>query len=420
MEKTAQRLSFQAVRGMRDLLPEQASKKQAMLDRVRKEFEAYGFEPLETPVVESFEILAIKESAGEAIKDEIYYFKDKSDRELGLRFDLTVPLARVIAGNPQLSKPFKRFEIGKVYRYDRPGAKRYREFTQADADIIGSNSIMADFEIIALAYKIMKDLSFTFTIKVSNKQLLEEIALACGVKKEQLKDCMRSLDKLDKIGIDGVKKELDGKEISTKILNAIKENSIERIEKIIKEKTGLNDLKELLEYCEKAGLGEFVKFDASLARGLEYYTGNVFEISVEGAPSVGGGGRYDKLIETYGGSPTPAVGISFGIDRLLDLREKEVRVQKTQIMVVPIGFEAGKKSLEIARDLRNLGLNVENDLMQRSLTKNMEFASKKKIPYVLIVGENELKSGELTLKNLETGKQEKVKIKELAKLKSLI
>ena len=405
---------------MRDLLPKQASKKQAMLDRVRKEFEAYGFEPLETPVVESFEILAIKGSAGEAIKDEIYYFKDKSDRELGLRFDLTVPLARVIAGNPQLSKPFKRFEIGKVYRYDRPGAKRYREFTQADADIIGSNSIMADFEIIALAYKIMKDLSFTFTIKVSNKQLLEETALACGVKKEQLKDCMRSLDKLDKIGIDGVKKELDGKEISAKILNAIKENSIEKVEKIIKEKKGLNDLKELLNYCEKAGLGEFVKFDASLARGLEYYTGNVFEISVEGAPSVGGGGRYDKLIETYGGVPTPAVGISFGIDRLLDLREKEVRVQKTQIMVVPIGFEAGKESLEIARELRNLGLNVENDLMQRALTKNIEFASKKKIPYVLIVGEDELKSGELTLKNLETGKQEKIKISELQKLKAMI
>ncbi|MDD5148474.1 MAG: ATP phosphoribosyltransferase regulatory subunit, partial [Candidatus ainarchaeum sp.] len=165
-------MKFQTVRGMRDFLPEQAKKKQAIEDKIRREFEAYGFEPLETPIVEDFELLAAKGSAGEAIKEEIYYFKDKSDRELGLRFDLTVPLARVVASNPQLIKPFKRYQIGPVYRYDRPGAKRYRSFTQADADIIGSASILADFELIALGYKIMKNLGLKFFIKVSNKALL--------------------------------------------------------------------------------------------------------------------------------------------------------------------------------------------------------------------------------------------------------
>jgi len=405
---------------MRDLLPEQAKKKQAIEDIIRREFEAYGFEPLDTPIVEDFALLAAKGSGGEAIKEEIYYFKDKSDRELGLRFDLTVPLARVVANNPQLAKPFKRYQIGKVYRYDRPGAKRYREFTQADVDIVGSSSIIADFEIIALAYKVMKDLSLKFTIRVSNKELLEEIATACGVKKEKLKDCFRSLDKLDKIGIEGVKKELGENKIPAKILEIIRENDLKKIEAVLKEKKGLNELKELLGYCENAGLKEFVKFDASLARGLEYYTGNVFEISVEGAPSVGGGGRYDNLIELYGGAKTPAVGISFGIDRLLDLREKEVCEQKTQLMVVPLGFEAGKESLNIARELRALGLNVENDLMQRSLSKNIEYASKKRIRFIAIIGEDELKSGELTLKNLETGKQEKVKLSELEKIKRLI
>jgi histidyl-tRNA synthetase len=168
-----------------------------------------------------------------------------------------------------------------------------------------------------------------------------------------------------------------------------------------------------------------VKYDASLARGLEYYTGNVFEIisqKPDGSigPSVGGGGRYDNLVETYGGTSTPAVGISFGVDRLLDLREKEVCEQKTQIMIIPMGLEAGKESLKIAKELREKGLNVENDLMQRSITKNLEYANKKKIPFVGIIGENELKSGKLTLKNLENGKQEQVEMKKIEKIKEII
>ncbi len=408
-------MAFQTVRGMRDLLPEQAKKKQLIEDRIRKEFEAYGFEPIETPILEDFNLLAAKGSAGEAVKDEIYYFKDKGERELGLRFDLTVPLARIIVSNPQLIKPFKRYQMGKVYRYDRPGASRYREFTQADADIVGSASILADYECVALAYKVMKDLSLKFVIKVANKKLLEEICIASGVKKEQLTDCMRSIDKLDKISTEGVSKELKEKGISDKVLKVIKENDLKKIEKIVKDKKGLEELKELLEYCEKAGLSEFVKFDASLARGLEYYTGNVFEIISENekgekGPSVGGGGRYDNLVETYGGPKTPCVGISFGIDRLLNLREKELCPQKTQLMVVPLGIEAGKESLRLGRELRNAGMNVENDLMQRSIQKNLEYANKKGIPFVIILGENELKAKKVMLKNLSTGKQELIEM----------
>jgi histidyl-tRNA synthetase len=246
---------------------------------------------------------------------------------------------------------------------------------------------------------------------------LEEICLSEGVKKEKLKDCMRSLDKLDKIGSDGVKKELEEKNIPAKVLDVIQKNDLKQIETIIKEKKGLGEIKELLDYCEKSGLSEFVKFDASLARGLEYYTGNVFEIAVEGGPSVGGGGRYDNLIELYGGPKTPAVGISFGVDRLLDtIEEKNLKFWKTQLLVIPIGIEAAKESLKIARDLRALGLNVENDLMQRALGKNLEYAEKRNIPFVAIVGDNEIKARELTLKNLQTGKQEKIKLNELKKI----
>jgi len=416
---------FSVVRGMRDMLPDVAKKKQAIEDRIRKEFEAYGFEPIETPIVEDFALLSAKGSAGESIKDDIYYFKDKADRELGLRFDLTVPLARVIVNNPQLVKPFKRYQIGKVYRYDKPGASRYREFTQADVDIVGSSSIMADYECVALAYKIMKDLSFNFSIRVSNKKLLADICLASNVPEDKVKDCMRSIDKMDKVGVAGVKKELSEKGIPSEVMDVIGRNDLKEIAKLVKDKTGLNELQELLDYCEKSGLTEFVKFDASLARGLEYYTGNVFEVTSknekgEVGPSVGGGGRYDNLVETYGGPKTPCVGISFGVDRLVDLREKELCEQLTQLMIVPIGLEAGKECLKIGRELRAVGLNVENDLMQRSLQKNLEYANKKRIPFVAIIGENEIKEGVMAIKNLTSGKQEKVKLADTKKIKELI
>ncbi|HLD58154.1 MAG TPA: histidine--tRNA ligase [archaeon] len=416
-------MKFQTVRGMKDFLPAEAKKKQAIEDLIRREFEAYGFEPLETPIVEDFALLAAKGSAGEAIKDEIYYFKDKSERELGLRFDLTVPLARVVASNPQLQKPFKRYQFGPVYRYDRPGAKRYRSFTQADADIVGSASVLADFECIALACGAMKKLGLEFFVRVSNKKLLEETALACGVKKERMLDCLRSIDKLDKIGEKGVEEELEEKGISTKILEAIKENNLEKVGKIVKDKKGFNELKELLDYCKEASLEKFVKFDAGLARGLEYYTGNVFEIACAGT-SVGAGGRYDNLIQAYGGGATPAVGISFGIDRLLDSLEgkklEEFGKSKTSLLLISLGEEAAKKTQKIALELRALGLNVETDLMQRNLQKNLEYANKKAIPFVAIIGENELKQGELALKNMQTGKQEKIKLRELEKLKEIL
>jgi histidyl-tRNA synthetase len=281
---------------------------------------------------------------------------------------------------------------------------------------VGSSSVLADFECIAIACNIMKKLGLKFFIRVSNKELLEQIGLACGIKKDQLADCFRSIDKLEKIGLQEVEKELKQKNIPTKILKIIEENDLKKIEKILNGKKGLSELKELLDYCASAGLQEFVKFDSSLARGLEYYTGNVFEVAC-GGTSVGGGGRYDNLIQTYGGPSTPAVGISFGIDRLIDCLEgKEICMQKTQLLIIPIGLEAAKQSLKIAEELRSAGLNIENDLMQRNLQKNMDYANKKQIPFVAIIGENELKQGELTLKNMKSGKQEKVKIKELNKL----
>src|SRR3989344_507481 len=411
---------FQTVRGMRDFLPEQAAKKQYIEDICRKVFESYGFQPLETPAVEGFELLAKKGSGGEAIKDEIYYFKDKSDRELGLRFDLTVPTARVVATNPNFQKPFKRYQIGKVWRYDRPQAQRDGEFTQADYDIFGSNGAMADFEIIAVTVDVLKKLGLKGKVVVNDRKVLEEAAEKNGVKKEQITDCFRSIDKLDKIGKDGVEKELKDKGINAKILGQLN-LSLEKLEKELPSSVALQELKNVFALVKEAGIQEYVQFDLSLARGLEYYTGIVFEVKSGMGPSIGGGGRYDRLIETYGGRETPAIGSSFGIDRILDLLEKQLPAfAPAKIFLAAIGNENFSEVVKIAGKLREQGVAVEVDLMDRNPGKNTEYAYKKGIPFVVFVGEKEISAKELELKNLKTGKTVKVKFSEIGKVAELV
>ncbi|MDO8627642.1 MAG: histidine--tRNA ligase [Candidatus Diapherotrites archaeon] len=406
-------------RGMRDFLPEQAKKKQFLQDLIRQEFERFGFEPLETPVVEEYSTLSGK--AGEAIKQEIYYFKDQSDRELGLRFDLTVPLARVVASNPSMPKPFKRYQIGTVYRYDKPQAQRYREFTQADIDIIGPNSVYVDFEILQCALNIMKKLGTEFYIRLNNRVLLEEIAKASGIPQEKVVDAFRSIDKLDKIGWEGVEKEFEQKKIPGKMLDLVKENDLKKVEKLLKSSENLKALQELLELFGKDS--KFVKIDLSLARGLEYYTGNVFEVIVSsGKWTVAAGGRYDNLVSVFGGPKTPGIGISFGVDRLLDVLDSEGKLSvqsKTKFFFLPVGEKVLQKSLQLAQEIRELGINCEIDLMQRGISKNLDYAFKKGIPFVLIFGDNEEKEKILTLRDMKTGKQDKIKLSEIEKLGKL-
>ncbi|MDP6670898.1 MAG: histidine--tRNA ligase, partial [archaeon] len=350
-------MGFKTVRGMQDFLPERAAKKKWVEETCKKVFESYGFAPMETPTVEDFELLAKKGGAGEAIKDEIYYFKDKSKRELGLRFDLTVPLGRVMASNPQLARPFKRYAIGRVYRYDRPQAKRYREFTQADFDVLGSDSPLADFEILSVTIDVMLALGFKkgeFTVKINSRPLLEELALCCGIENKKIVDCFRCIDKLDKIGKSGVEKELKEKGIKTQILGQLSVKSPKNLK--LKNPAPLKEMIGLLRLLKKNKLDGFVELDLSLARGLEYYTGMVVEVTVANSPSVGGGGRYDKLVESYGGKETPAVGLSFGVERLLDsLEEKLEPMASATLFLIPVGDKAVEEALEISSKIRALG-----------------------------------------------------------------
>ena len=419
------RMEFKTVRGMRDFLPEKARKKKFIEETCKRIFELYGFEPLETPIVEELTLLTKKGSAGAEIEQELYTFEDKAARKLGLRFDLTVPLARVVASNKQLAMPFKRYQIGRVYRYDRPQAKRYREFTQADVDIIGVSSVLAEFELIALSYDVVKALGIEAYLTVNSRRLLESLALASNVRKEQLKECFRVIDKAEKFGWSAVEKELEEKGICTELLDIVKRNDLNAAEEKIKEKKlstkGLEEIKELMGYLKAQQLSEFVKFDLALARGLDYYTGIVMEMKIASGPSIGGGGRYDKLIGLYGSQDLPATGISFGVDRILDTIEEKLTCETaTKVFVIPIGKEMIMEALELTQNIRKLGINAEFDLMQRGISKNLEYASKKGIPYVIILGQKELREKSFKLRDMKSGEERFIGLAELEKLKEIL
>lgn len=404
------------VKGMQDFFPKRMRKKQFIEDVCRKVFEKYGFSAMQTPALEEYSLLSRKGTAGDDVKEEIYYFKDKAERELGMRFDLTVPLARIIAANPNIEKPFKRYQIEKVWRYDRPQASRFREFTQADADIIGVKSVKAEFECIAIAAEILTELGIKGKVKVNNRKLLEEVAVANGVGKTQAKECFRCLDKMDKIGKKAVEKDLKEQKIKTQILGQLGRN-FSALKKDFSGSAGYLELEELFGLLKENNLEKFVEFDLSLARGLEYYTGTVFEVVSDG-PSIGGGGRYDDLIKNFGGLDTPAVGISFGVERILELiKEKTVLNYSAKVFVAPVSKEFFKEALKFAQKIRALGVSAEIDLMERNISKNLYYASRKGIEFAIVLGEKEFKEKEFSLKNMRTGKEEKIGFEEIEKLK---
>jgi len=415
------RMKFQPPKGTRDLIGEDAVKMKTIIETARCVFEKYGFQPLFTPAFESFELLAAKGGLGEAVKDEIYYFKDKSDRELGLRFDQTMSLVRVVSNNPQLPKPFKRYVIDKVWRYDNPQAMRWREFWQADIDIIGTRSLLADAECLAATCEFLKSLGFkNFYIRINNRKLMQSI-FGKFFSKERIAEVFRSIDKMDKIGLDGVKRELEEKKIpSEKVLEVIKisgsnEEILEKLEKKFEENEGLRELEELMGYAKIFGIEKFLKIDLSLVRGLEYYTGPVFEVYLGANVGCGGGGRYDKLIETVGGGDMPATGISLGLDRILEvMKENKIAIRKesASVFVANIG-DVTKNAVKIAKELRENGISCQIDLMSRNLSKQLDYAAKSNFDYVVMVGKEEVKKGKFKLKDMASGAEKTMTVKQI-------
>lgn len=415
---------FQNARGTRDTMPEEMIRFQYVIDVIKRIYEKYGFDPLDTPVFEEWGLLSAKQGGGEEIKQEIYYFKDKSERELGLRFDLTVPLARVFVNNPQLPLPFKRYQIAKVWRYDKPGANRWREFWQADIDVVGSESIEAEAECLKAICEIFYELGFSdFSIRINNRKTVEAFVKSVDVK--DYVDVFRSVDKMDKIGEDGVRKELEGKGVEEdkikKILEFIKIRNIEDARKFVSE--GLDELETITSLLKD--YGKNISVDMSLVRGLEYYTGPVFEVTLgEGLPSVGGGGRYDNLTESVGGKKIPATGISLGVDRIVSVMGERgmFNFGKTvcNVFVIAVNEKVKSSVIDVTEKIRKNGIAAEFDLMNRSLSKQLDYASSRGIPYVIVIGDKELQSGKAKVRDMKTGEEKDISLNELEEIKKII
>ena len=365
-----------------------------------------------------------KYAGGAEILKETFKFKDQGKRDLGLRYDLTVPMCRFVGMNPNMKLPFKRYQIGEVFRDGPVESARYRQFTQCDVDIVGCKEMTADAEIISLTSRAFKKLGFDFKIKVNNRKLLNDILKYCKVEKNKLNDVILSIDKLEKFGLETVKKELKEKKTNKKVVdNIIKiinikgtnKEKINELKKLIKS-DGLDEIESLLKYLKIMGID--VDFDPSLARGLSYYTGTVVEVFLKNSKvksSVCGGGRYDKMIGDFlGKGDYPAVGISFGLDRIYDAyieKNKEEKKTVTQVYIIPINtFD---DSLRIAEELRREGVKVDIDLMGKGPSKNLKYANSLGIPYVLFIGEEELKQNKVKLKDMKTGKERLVTAQEL-------
>lgn len=409
-------MSVKLVRGMRDLIGKDALLQKNIENKIENVFEKYGYTPVYTPAVENFELFKIKGGAGELIKDEIYYFKDKSERELGLRFEFTASLAR-IAANSQLKLPFKRYQIGEVYRYDRPGAKRYRAFNQADIDILGIKGLSAEIEIMLIIKDCFEKLNLKPRVIFNSRVLLNEIIEKYSTGKE--KEVMRILDKMDKIGSKETKKELAKINVKDDLIDLLKENNIKKISKILGSSSkGIEEINIFSDMCKENQI-DFVEFSSTLARGFDYYTGIVFEIKLDDGPSVGGGGRFDKLIETYGGLSTPAVGMGLGVSRIFDyLKEKNEKTKINGLYLIGLKISQNK-IINIAQQLRKQGLICEIDLEgKKSISKNFEYAEKKGYRCVGIIGEDEIQNNKISIKNLLNGMQFKMDL-DIKKIKEL-
>jgi histidyl-tRNA synthetase len=431
-------MELQLPKGMRDINSEDKILRESITKELTKTFEVYGFNPLETPIVERLDVLSNKFGAGESsdAMKETFKLKDQGERELGLRFDLTVPLARYIAMNPNTKLPFKRYQIGEVFRDGPIKLGRYREFWQCDVDTVGTRNMLADAELIKLSLEVFLNLKLNAYIEINNRKLLESLMINAGVKKEELQETVIIIDKSQKIGLKGVKEELskilDEKTIKeiVKILkiDGTSQQIFDQLEPLIKGangREGIEELKKLFSYFNKKQK-ENIKLNLSLARGFGYYTGTIFEGFLNDSQvtsSICGGGRYDKMIGNYAGSGEyPAVGISFGLDVIAEALKIENPDQiktKVKLYVIPIKTtkeviqKSTSESIRVIDKLRKAGIPVDMDISSRAISKNLDYVDKLDIPYALIIGKKEINQHKFTLRNMKSGKEKLISYEDL-------
>ena len=426
--------------GFMELLPNEQILFNQIKETIETTYKKYGFLPIDTPIIELSEVLLAK--AGGETEKQIYRFQ-KGDNDLSLRFDLTVPLAKYVAKNyGNLSFPFRRYQIGKVYRGERAQKGRYREFYQCDIDIIGDGEldIINDAEIPSIIYDIFTNLGFEdFTIRINNRKILNGLFEEIG-QKEQSEEILRIIDKIEKIGKEAVIEEFEKIGVNSEQINKIIEfieiegttnEKLEKLEKLNIEnetyKQGVKELKEVIKNIKIFGVPEKnFKVDLTIARGLDYYTGTVYETFLNEYREIGSvcsGGRYENLAEYYTNKKLPGVGVSIGLTRLFyKLNElniiKATKRAVAEVLIIPM-LEDLTEPIKLATKLRKMGINTEIFLESKKLKAKFKYADKLEIPYVVVIGEDEVKENKVTIKNMKTGEEEKIANDEVEIIKRL-
>lgn len=440
-------------KGTRDFSPIEMAKRNYIFDTIKEVYALYGFEQIETPAMETLHTLMGKYGEeGDKLLFKVLnsgdYISKVTDEELqtrnslklatklcekGLRYDLTVPFARyVVMHRDELQLPFKRYQIQPVWRADRPQKGRYREFYQCDADVVGSDSLVNEVELMQIIDTVFTRFGIRVMIKINNRKILTGIAEVIG-EADKIVDITVAIDKLDKIGIDNVNAELGANGISDEAiaklqpiiaLSGTNEQKLNTIAEVLAtSEIGLKGVEEtrfILNTLQTANLNNEIQLDLTLARGLNYYTGAIFEVKALDTPmgSITGGGRYDNLTGIFGMPGLSGVGFSFGADRIfdvlntLDLFPKEA-VHTTQVLFINFGEKETAYCIPLVAQLRKAGIRTEIYPDSAKMKKQMGYANAKEIPYVVLVGENEMNTGKLTLKNMTTGEQTQVDIDEL-------
>ena len=437
-------------KGTRDFSPAEMMRRTYIFDSIKSVFRTYGFAPLETPAMENLSTLLGKYGdEGDKLLFKILnsgdYAANLSDEQLrtasqicekGLRYDLTVPFARyVVQHQNEISFPFKRYQVQPVWRADRPQKGRYREFYQCDVDVIGSRSLLNEVELIEIVERVFRKLGIRVVLKMNNRKILYGIAESIG-HADKMMDITVAIDKLEKIGLENVKSELSERGLEQEAIDKLQpilELSGSNTEKLAKlhdvigsSETGVKGIEEMTEifgYVDQLGLELPIELDLSLARGLNYYTGAIFEVKAldYAIGSICGGGRYDDLTGIFGLPNTSGVGISFGADRIydvmtgLELFPEEVNFT-TKVLFVNLGQQEQMASMQIIRTLRDNGIAAEIYPESAKMKKQMEYANRRAIPYVVIIGSNELAERQATVKNMISGEQQSVALEKVAEL----
>ena len=423
-------IKLKNVKGTFDFSPKEQSIRNYIQDTLKKIFEEYGYEPLETPILCYYDVLASKYGAGAEILKEVYKLKDQGERDLALRYDLTVPFARYTAMEKDLRLPFKRYEIGKVFRDGPVKTGRNREFIQCDVDVIGVKDMMIDAEFIDLYVKAFEKLDIDCYIEYNNKKLMKGIILEVTTE-EYVNDVVTVVDKFKKMSKEELNKEFKDIGLTEDKINSLYEDfslSLDELEKKYQSNNliieGIQEIKEVEEYLETLKIKDKTVFAPTLARGHNIYTGTVYEVFAKNSKvtsSIGGGGRYDQIITNFinDGNEYPACGISFGLEAIYEiLKEKMENKNHIDILIIPLNTK--KESLSLASTLRSLGYKTDLIFNNRKLNKVLNSANKDGIPYVIVLGEEEIKNNIFKIKNMSNGEEKIISLENVKVINDFI